>query len=422
MIRPSRRILFITDAPAFGGAERYLVSMGRAAGQCGMSASLLWIKPDAAADDIFADWPTGAGLEVIDADEVNNTVSLCARVRRVLRAYRPNAAIINACGRPRFWMLPYVARYCGVPAAWVHQMVDHNDYRRLAPRWLGGRMEGLHAWRVPQALRHKLAAMAARSIITLNAEDARQVAREHGVHPSKIHTVPHGVDTRQYAFDPDRRDRMRSGLRGDGGSLPREPFVIGTAGRLVAGKGIEMVIEATADLRKRGIPAIAVVAGDGPQRDEFVRMADLHGVGDVVRFCGGVDDMATFYCGLDVFALCSSTESFGLAIAEAMACERPVIATPTAGASLQIEHGISGMLLERFSAGQLAEAIAALHAEPHLRERLGHQARWRVQSQFSIDLTLERTLRSLRKPAASDGIDCRSRRATFMPRVGGGAA
>ena len=82
-----------------------------------------------------------------------------------------------------------------------------------------------------------------------------------------------------------------------------------------------------------------------------------------------------------------------------MACERPVIATPTAGAARQIEDGRTGRLLKGFEPAELADAIEELASDPAKCRTMGQAGRDSVRRQFSIDLTLERTLRALRGPA-----------------------
>jgi glycosyltransferase involved in cell wall biosynthesis len=162
---------------------------------------------------------------------------------------------------------------------------------------------------------------------------------------------------------------------------------------------MDLLIEATALVRDRGIRMITMIAGQGDDQERLANLVRRRGVADAVRFLGFVEDMPAFYSSLDLFALCSETESFGLALAEAMACERAVIATPTAGASRQIEHLHNGWQLTGFSAQELSDALTCLHRDPTARKWMGQQARETVIRQFSIELTLERTLRALRGPA-----------------------
>jgi len=396
MRRSVRKLTFVTDAPHFGGAERYIVAMARAAQRRGMEPHIHWMPLPGGCSDVF-DTARAMDLHVSTGvpDRTRRLVDFVRDFRAMLTKERPDALVINACGRPRFWLTPWLSYQAGIPAVWVHQMVDSRDHRQLKPKWFGGRVEGLHCWRVPQAFRHRLAATVSTAVVTLNHDDRDRVVRWHGVPRSKIFVVPHGVDCEQYCFDADMQKQSRRTW-----GLPdlhtHQGFVVGTAGRLVAGKGIDLLIEATAFVRQRGIPMVTVIAGQGDERDALGQLAQARGVSDAVHFLEFVDAMPAFYSALDVFALCSDTESFGLVLAEAMACERPVVGTPTAGATRQIEHLRNGWQLSSFSPSELADALVCLYQDPTARKWMGQQGRSDVIQQFSIELTLERTLRALR--------------------------
>ncbi len=393
MRRPIRRLTFITDAPGFGGAERYIVAMARAAQRQSIEPHIHWVPPQGTEAEVQA---AIAGL--LPEQRLLSTASVRDMIRcfrEMLAAHRPDGLVINASGRPRFWLHSWLARWAGIPVVWVHQMVEARDHRRLRPQWLGGRMEGLQSWRVPQALRHRLAATAADAVIVLNEEDGRRITRWQGVNPAHIHIVPHGVDLEEFRFSSSGRQDLRRQW-GLPDAAETGPTVIGTAGRLVAGKGVDLLIEAVAILYRRGVLCSLVIAGDGPERTALLELAKHRGVADTVHFVGFVEDMPTFYSALDIFALCSLTESFGLALAEAMACERPVVGTPTAGAARQITPDRNGLLLPGFAPADLADALERLVRDPACCRRMGQAGRRIVAEQFSIDLTLERTLHALR--------------------------
>ncbi|HPU24790.1 MAG TPA: glycosyltransferase family 4 protein [Phycisphaerae bacterium] len=401
MRRDISKLLFVSDAPHFGGAEQYVANMVAAARIRGISSVVWWARPCTGTEDVFAEARRqGADVWVVPPARTRHLHALCRELRRCVRQERPDAMIVNACGRPRFWAVPWVCRLEGVPSLWVHHMVDHLDYRRLMPARLGGRIEGLNAWRWPQALRHRLAATASTAVVTLNEEDRAQVAREHCIRPHHVHVVRNGIDTSRYRFDSHARTCVRAVWREAGilHDLPTEPFIVGSAGRLVHGKGFELLAQAIAVLRGRGMDVQAVVAGDGPDRQKLISIAGKLGVADYFALLGQVADMPAFYSAIDAFALCSSTESFGLVLGEAMSCERAVVATPTAGARMQIDDGLTGLLLESFSTEELADKLSALASQSLLREQLGCNARRRVMRELSIETALDRTLSLLRRP------------------------
>lgn len=395
-----RRLLLVTDAPYFGGAERYLGEMCAAALRRCIKASICWLKPRSAAPDVISA-RYGDGVPVENIPEPTTAFAALTDFRAVLCRQRPDAIVFNASGRPRFWLLPWVARIQGIPAAWVHHMVDTRDHRRLPPRHFGRRMEGLHLWRVPQTCRHHLAARAAAAVITSNEEDRGYVARWHRVGPRRLHVIPPGIN-----IEPFQRSDAESGGRMS--QSERGLFIVGTAARLNGGKGVDLLIEAAGRLRAQGLPVILRIAGEGPERSKLQQLARRHRIADVVEFLGEIRDLAAYYNDLDVFTLCSQTESFGLALAEAMACARPVVATPTAGARLQIEPDRTGCVLSAYSAVELASVLGRLYADVAGREEMGRRARNAVLRHFTIDQTLTRILEVLgpRTPQRPIAIPC----------------
>ncbi|MFJ8229565.1 glycosyltransferase [Streptomyces sp. NPDC094448] len=98
-----------------------------------------------------------------------------------------------------------------------------------------------------------------------------------GVPPERTHTVPNGIDARQFRFDPAARSAVRAGL----GVAP-DAYLLGGVGRLVPGKGFDALIRTAA-----AVPAVTVViAGDGPEGPALERLAAELGVADRVRFLG----------------------------------------------------------------------------------------------------------------------------------------
>ncbi|HPD30801.1 MAG TPA: glycosyltransferase family 4 protein [Phycisphaerae bacterium] len=398
MGRMVRQLMFVSDAPSFGGAERYIIAMALAARRRGLDASICWLPRPGCGQAVFdIARENGIRLDVVDPRRTASLGGLAREFTAVLRRENPDGVIINACGRPRFWILPWLARRVSVPAAWVHQMVDACDHRRLPARWLGGRLEGLHCWRLPQMLRHRLAGTGATAIVTLNADDRERIVRWQGVCRDKVFAIPHGVDCVRFEFDATGRQRWHHEWGIDAVS-PR-PFVVGAAGRLSREKGVDLLIEAASIARREGLSLLLVIAGRGSEQDPLVRLAADRGLAGAIRFVSFVEDMPSFYSALDAFVLSSRTESFGLALAEAMACRRPVIATPTSGATRQIRHLHNGWLLRGFEPSELARAITALAADVEGRRRMGGNGRESVMRCFSIELTLERTLRALRGSA-----------------------
>jgi glycosyltransferase involved in cell wall biosynthesis len=110
-----------------------------------------------------------------------------------------------------------------------------------------------------------------------------------------------------------------------------------------------------------------------------------------MHFLGWLDHAERLLTALDVFVSASETESFGLAIAEAMAAGTAVVATQTGGAQEVIENGRTGLLVQVGDVTGLAEAIEIILTDEDKRQELGERAREAVNERFSLARMVDET-------------------------------
>lgn len=161
--------------------------------------------------------------------------------------------------------------------------------------------------------------------------------------------------------------------------------VVGYAGRLVPEKGVQVLLEAFAQLRTR--PALEII-GTGTERARLEQQASALGVRDRVTFRGTVapGDMPEALGGLDVLAIPSLTrpnwkEQFGRVIVEAMACEVPVVGSDSGEIPGTI--GDAGVVVREGDPVALARALDDLLTNDEKRLALGRRARRRVLEHYT---------------------------------------
>jgi glycosyltransferase involved in cell wall biosynthesis len=167
-------------------------------------------------------------------------------------------------------------------------------------------------------------------------------------------------------------------------------LTVGFLGRLEKQKGAPYLVHAAA-LVKRQNPRIRfLLAGDGKLRPSLEKLAAELKVEDVVQFVGWQSDTVGFLRQIDVMAMPSLWEAFGLSAAEAMAIEKPVIASGVDGLPEVVEDGVTGILVPPAEPQPLANAILELAADPERRRVMGVEGRNRVEALFSLDSMIER--------------------------------
>ncbi|MEL7483154.1 MAG: glycosyltransferase family 4 protein [Planctomycetota bacterium] len=175
------------------------------------------------------------------------------------------------------------------------------------------------------------------------------------------------------------------------------------AGRLVAKKGADTLVEAMALVRKRIPEARLLIAGDGPLRAELARRSGELGLGESVRFLGhlGHDAMHEAFAGAWVQAAPSRWEEpFGLVAAEAMMRGTAAIVSDTGGLSEQVLDGVTGYHVRPRDTAAWAEQITRVLSDKQHAEALGAAGRDRALSEFTIDAMVERTIEQYHITAA----------------------
>jgi sugar transferase (PEP-CTERM/EpsH1 system associated) len=225
--------------------------------------------------------------------------------------------------------------------------------------------------------------------VALSAELQRYLTDRVGVAPARITQIINGVDTA--SFTP--RSRARSPIDGCPFTDPGH-FIVGTVGRLDAVKDQTNLARAfVAALRRhpgaRQRLRLAIV-GDGPLRDEVLRVLAAADATPCAWLAGERHDVADVMRGLDCFVLPSLAEGISNTLLEAMASGLPVIATRVGGNAELMEEGLTGRLVPRADPEALATEILHYFDDPQLARRHGGAGRSLVEKRFSLDLMVRR--------------------------------
>lgn len=158
---------------------------------------------------------------------------------------------------------------------------------------------------------------------------------------------------------------------------------VGTLGKGI-NKGMDYLIRAVSELIKKNININLLIVGEGELKEELIILTNELGILSAVKFLGKRRDIKNILNIADIFVLASIFEPFGIAIIEAMAMAKPVIATNSGGIPEIIRDGENGLLVEPRDYHTITEKIEILINKPDLRKRLGEEARKTVIAKFNI--------------------------------------
>ena len=210
-----------------------------------------------------------------------------------------------------------------------------------------------------------------------------------GMDEDKVHVVENGVDL-DYLRSM-RRDEARREC-----ALDPDAPIFGVFGRLAPEKGQMTAIRALSILLEDHPRARLLVVGDGGDREELGAFVKELGIGRSVTFLGFRPDVRQLMSACDAVLVPSAREGFSLASVEAMALQRPVIASSVGGLECVVARGDTGILVGAGDSPAFATAMAELVQDRAEAECMGRRGRQRVEEHFEINKQLAKTLAVLR--------------------------
>ena len=220
--------------------------------------------------------------------------------------------------------------------------------------------------------------------------------RLHGegglVAKEKLHLIPYGFD-----FHDEKSKRPTGGFR-------FAPLQILALSRFVPYKQIDVLIDALPALLPKFPELKLVLVGDGPLRQSLVALARRNGVEDSVVFAGFQDNVHDYIRDSDVFVLPSSVEGFGRVILEAWSHGKPVVCFDVPAPNEIVTHANDGLIAPPRDRHAFVRALDRLLGDPAERSRMGENARKTYQSQYTLEVMMDRTIALYETVLATRGL------------------
>lgn len=350
------RILHIVGDSKWGGGGHIILALARMARDCDWGVDVL------ATDPVSKSMLQAHGVGVVDLDviwreirPVRDTLGLL-RLQKYLEAHSYD--LVHTHTSKAGFVGRIAARRAGIPAIihTAHSFPFHEDSGALA------------AFSYRHLERH--AAHYCDCIVTVSEYHRQWGLRWKIAAPEKIVAIPNGISENRLAVT-----RSRSIIRNELG-VPDSAVFFLTPGRLFKGKGLEYLLDAIPHLSTRlPGPFRIVLAGEGSLRGELERRIAQLAARDRVIFAGFRPDIANLLNACDIVVLPSLHEGMSIALLEAMAMQRPIVATSIGGNLEPTRNGEGALIVPPRDARALAEAMAALVEHADLAARKARDAR-----------------------------------------------
>lgn len=309
----------------------------------------------------------GRDVRVLDMGHSLRSLSPLFNLAKELNAFRPHLVHSH---HPRAYLRGrIVSRLAGVPhISTPHSsLLDELNHR-----------PGLTSWRRNTFLLRERA-MAPLDTFTIALSDyQRDMLIRLGVNESQIRIIPNGIELNRFQLK-----------ESDPTTLLKKTYTIGVVGRVTKEKGVGDLIKVLAQLPKRigGYSLELIVIGDGPDRRHFEELAVSLDVAEQIQWLGHRSDIPKLLQTIDVAVFPSYYEGMPLALIEAMAARRSIVAVDLP-VFKSILAGKCGMVVPR---EKLAESIIDLLTSPGKADCLAHNARIKAAKEFDSQRVLHQT-------------------------------
>jgi glycosyltransferase involved in cell wall biosynthesis len=349
------RVMFVITSMPVGGMEVLLVDLIRRIDRNRILPELCCLKYfDTLGETLAKEIPAFTGLISNKYD-----VRVLGRLVRLLRKRRIDAVVTVGTGGDKMFWGRLAAWLAGVPVI----------------------CSALHSTGLPDRVEfsNRLLAPITDAFIGVAELHGKYLAESEGCPAEKIAIVPNGVDVEK--FHP---QWPNPNLLTEWG-IPNDAQTVGIVAALRPEKNHELFLQAAAIVHKQKPDVHFLIAGNGPRRAALERMASELSLAKVVHFLGTRSNIPEILNCMGVFVLTSHSEANPVSILEAMACERPVVATHVGSVPETVLDGRTGYLVPPGDAEQVADRTLHLLQNAELAATLGRNGREQILARWSVE-------------------------------------
>lgn len=376
---PSQKkvILHVIDALNIGGAQELLVLLADKTPKSAYQTLVCVIQPDVTLKSRIE----SKGATVFCLNRSRPSIFcpgkfftyFCLNIRDIVSLCKQHRVDVVHCHLSD-------AEFIGIPAGWLYgarRVISTVHYPALLPERKPGDVRNY--FRITAA---RLTYHLANAVVAVSNDVARQLKNVFRLSPAKIKVIINGIDVEAIHRTLPNPVHLPSLC-----ALPGQRLIT-SVGRLMPPKGHGYLISAMPHLISQVDNVRLLLAGDGDLKASLEQLCQDLKVQDVISFLGSRSDVPDILALSDVFVLPSVSEGTSLALLEAMAASKPIVATDIPGNRTVLSHGHNCLLVPPRDPEKLAEAISFLLDHPKIAAEYGLNAYQDACQRFNIDETI----------------------------------
>ncbi len=229
------------------------------------------------------------------------------------------------------------------------------------------------------------------AIITVSDEVAKSTLKWYFVDKNKVYTVYNGVETDIFRPDQKQRKHTREAL-----AILNEEKVLLFFSLVTKQKGLHLLIKALPTILKNNKCVKLLIVGEGEYLDEARLLVKQSGLGNYAFFTGHIPrkEASHYINASDIFIMPTlRQEGLPFSLLEAMACQKPIIASRIGGIPSVIDDGVNGLLIPPGNIEELVDKLLLLIENGDFANKLANNARKKIIQKFSLEEMIERTIK-----------------------------
>ena len=358
--------VFGVDPLRIGGTETFARELSRQLAENGRQSVLCFLSKPTEQVESFLQLPN-VSLEVL-ADSAEFSFAAAKNLTQILKRYQPEVLHLHFTGF--LGAYPWMARFRSVKKVFF---TDHTS-----------RPAGYKVTRAPfwKRLLARLINRPLTKVICVSKYGYQCITGLDLLPNERYELVYNGVDLSRVSPDPRQSAEFRRRY-----SIPVDRTVVLQVSWIIPEKGIPELLQVARSVLSKTDSVQFVLVGEGAYREQYMKDAEAMGLGDHLTWTGMIEDPfgEGVYDAADIVCQVSNWEEvFGWMIAEAMAYEKPIVATRVGGIPELVSDGESGFLVERGDIAAGAEKLLLLVEQPELRRQMGQAGCLITHEKFAL--------------------------------------
>lgn len=354
-------ILILTTHLNSGGITSYVISLARGLKACGYNV-VVASSGGSCLGMLYGKGIAHIPIPIRTKSELSPKIA-CSFMRLLRVIKENNIQIVHSQTRVTQVLGFLLSKFAGVTfVSTCHGFFRPKLFRKIFPCW-------------------------GKRVIAISKQVRRHLIDDFNIGAQEIDLVYNGIDVSSCRMtkDPDSKSEIKRQLGLD------NKFVIGIIARLSPVKGHKFLISAFKEILKVTSNAVLFIVGDGPDKNNLLRLVKKLDISDHVVFHPSVENTREMLKAIDIFCMPSLKEGLGLSILEAFASGIPVIASSIGGIKEIVEHKKTGILVAPSDEGAIKDAVIDLIADSELRKHMVENASELVKDVFSLDEMIAKT-------------------------------